>query len=223
MRISRIVFQCVIIIKLLTNAEDLVISEYVEGSSNNKALEFCNPSAAAVNLATDNFVIQLYKNNSTNPTFTISLTGSVPPGGSFVLAHSSAASAILSVADQTSSNLSYNGDDVVILRKGGASGTIVDSIGRIGSQPNNLADITLRKKSCDLRDIITSDVFDQTVLYDAFAVNTFTNLKICPTSCSSVTLVPTVPPIPGAPSQPTNVPLAPTIVPIDGIVSYEVI
>jgi hypothetical protein len=87
-------------------------------------------------------------------------------------------------------------------------------------------------------------VFNRTVLYDSFAVDTFTNLKICPSSCSSSTLVPTVAPT----SQPTNIPtvalspnatvpptisptqapstvltLTPTIAPTAGIVSYDVI
>jgi predicted extracellular nuclease len=212
----------------------------VEGSSNNKALEFCNPSSAAINLVTESYVIQLYNNNSTSPTSTITLTGTVLSGGSFVLAHSSAVSAILSIANQTSSSLSFNGDDVVVLRKGGATGMIVDSIGRIGSQPNVLADITLQKKSCDLRDTNTNDVFDRTIFYNSFAVDTFTNLKICPTSCSLLTSVPTIAPTSGAPLQLTSVPtvalppdptmlptvpptLAPTSPLIDGIVSHGLI
>jgi hypothetical protein len=197
---------------------------------------------------TEGYVIQLYNNNSTSPSFTITLSGTVPSGGSFVLAHSSAVSAILSIADQTSGSLSFNGDDVVVLRKGGSTGMIVDSIGRIGSQPNVLADITLQKKSCDLRDTNTNDVFDWTILYNSFAADTFTNLKMCPTSCSLLTSVPTTAPTSGATLQPTSVPtvalqpdativptvpptlvpttlqtVAPTIPPTDGIVSHGII
>jgi predicted extracellular nuclease len=183
-------------------SQDLIISEYIEGTSNNKALEFCNPSSVAVNLATENYVVQIYNNNNTTPTNTIALVGTVPSGESFVLSHSSAVSAIISVANQTSGSVSYNGDDVVVLRKGGANGSVVDSIGRIGNQPNVLFDITLRKKSCDLRDTVTSDAFDRTILYDSFPVDTFTNLRTCPLSCSLLTSVPTPVPI----SQPTNAP-----------------
>src|SRR5688572_31227916 len=38
---------------------DLIISEYIEGSSNNKAIEIYNPTAATINLATNNYVLQM--------------------------------------------------------------------------------------------------------------------------------------------------------------------
>ena len=39
---------------------ELFFSEYIEGSSNNKAVEIYNPTAASVNLATLGYKIEMY-------------------------------------------------------------------------------------------------------------------------------------------------------------------
>ena len=44
---------------------DLFISEYVEGSSNNKAIEFYNGTASAIDLAAGSYVFQTYSNGGT--------------------------------------------------------------------------------------------------------------------------------------------------------------
>jgi predicted extracellular nuclease len=46
---------------------DLFFSEYIEGSSNNKALEIYNNTGAAIDLAEAGYVVQLYFNGSTVP------------------------------------------------------------------------------------------------------------------------------------------------------------
>ena len=53
---------------------DLLISEYVEGSSFNKAIEIYNPSATAVDLAAAGYALQLFFNGSSTPT-SFPLTG----------------------------------------------------------------------------------------------------------------------------------------------------
>ena len=68
---------------------DLFISEYVEGSSNNKAIELFNGTGAAVDLTAGGYQLQLYFNGSTTAT-TIALTGSVAAGDAFVFASASA-------------------------------------------------------------------------------------------------------------------------------------
>src|SRR5947207_13066721 len=114
---------------------DLFISEYVEGSSNNKALEFYNGTGAPVDLAGNGYVVQFYFNGSTSAGTTVSLTGTVADGDVFVLAPTTAAAAILAQADQTTTSSFYNGDDAVVLRKGGATGQILDVIGQVGVDP----------------------------------------------------------------------------------------
>jgi predicted extracellular nuclease len=100
-------------------AAGLFFSEYVEGSSYNKALEIYNGTGAAVNLAAEGYAVQIYFNGSASPGQTISLSGSLADGDVYVLAHTSADPGILAVADQTSGNVLFNGDDAVVLRKGG--------------------------------------------------------------------------------------------------------
>lgn len=43
---------------------ELLISEYIEGSSNNKALELYNGTGSSINLATGGYVVQMYFNGS---------------------------------------------------------------------------------------------------------------------------------------------------------------
>jgi len=100
-------------------AADLFLSEYVEGSSYNKALEIYNGTGAAVNLGAGGYAVEIYFNGSSSPGQTISLAGTLADGDVFVLAHTSADPAILAVADQTSGSVLFNGDDAVVLRKGG--------------------------------------------------------------------------------------------------------
>ena len=110
---------------------DLFISEYVEGSSNNKAIELFNGTGAAVDLTAGGYQLQLYFNGSTTAT-TIALTGSVAAGDAFVFASASAGAAILAQADQTSGASLFNGDDAIVLRRGT---TVLDSIGQVGVDP----------------------------------------------------------------------------------------
>jgi predicted extracellular nuclease len=100
-------------------ATELFISEYVEGSSNNKAIEIYNGTSFDVNLATSGYGVDIYFNGNTTPGTTIQLAGTLAAGDVFVLADDGAAQAILDVADQTSTANFFNGDDTVILRQGG--------------------------------------------------------------------------------------------------------
>ena len=97
----------------------IFISEYVEGSSYNKVIEIYNGTGDAVNLGAQGYAVEIYFNGSSSPGRTISLVGTLENGDVFVLAHSSASAAILDIADQTSGSVLFNGDDAVLLRKGG--------------------------------------------------------------------------------------------------------
>ena len=161
---------------------DLFFSEYVEGTSNNKALEIFNGTGVPVNLATEGYSVQMYFNGNPVSTLTINLTGTVAAGDVFVLAQSSAAEAILAQADQTNGAGWFNGDDAVVLRKGT---TILDVIGQIGLDPGtewgtglaSTADNTLRRKaSVEAGDGNGADAFDPSVEWDGFATDTFDGL-----------------------------------------------
>lgn len=166
---------------------DLFFSEYVEGSSINKALEIYNGTGAAVDLASGGYVVQMYFNGNTVPGLTINLTGSVANGDVYVLAQSgtNASPAIIAQADQTSGASFYNGDDAIVLRKGGANGAIVDVIGQIGVDPGteygtgltSTADNTLRRKTTITQgDTNSSNAFDPAIEWDGFALDTFDGL-----------------------------------------------
>ena len=135
---------------------DLLISEYVEGASYNKALEIYNGTGAAVNLGDAGYRLELYSNGSTSVSRSIGLTGVLADGEVFVAAHDSAGAAILAQADITNSSvINWNGDDAIVLRKGGADGTVVDIFGQIGTDPGSewgtgltsTSDNTLRRKT----------------------------------------------------------------------------
>jgi uncharacterized protein len=164
---------------------DLFISEYVEGSSNNKAIEVYNGTGAAVDLAASGYLLQFYFNGATSPGGSVALTGTVADGDVFVLAQSAAAAAVLAQADQTSSASFYNGDDVVVLRRGGASGPVVDSLGQVGVDPGSewgagltsTADNTLRRlPSVTAGDTDPADAFDPATQWTGFAIDTFDGL-----------------------------------------------
>jgi predicted extracellular nuclease len=97
----------------------LIISEYVEGSSLNKAIEIYNGTGAAVNLGAEGYAVDIYFNGNTSPGTTIQLSGTLADGDVYVIADDGADSAILAVADQTSTASFFNGDDAVVLRRGG--------------------------------------------------------------------------------------------------------
>jgi len=157
---------------------DVYFSEYVEGSSNNKALEIYNSGSSAVNLST--YKVEMYSNGSASAGLTINLTGSVAAHDVFVLAHSSA---VLPVApDQTAAGGWYNGNDAIVLKNGT---TIVDSIGQVGNNPGtewgtgltSTADNTLRRKaSVTSGDTNASNAFDPAAEWDGFAVDSFADL-----------------------------------------------
>jgi predicted extracellular nuclease len=166
----------------LAAPSDLFFSEYIEGSSNNKALEIFNGTGAPVDLATGGYNVQMFFNGATTATLTINLTGNVANGDVFVLAQSSANATILAQADQTNGSGWFNGDDAVVLRKGT---TVLDVIGQIGIDPGtewgtgltSTADNTLRRKaSVQTGDTNGSDAFDPAVAWDGFATDTFDGL-----------------------------------------------
>jgi len=111
-------------------ASDLFFSEYVEGSSNNKALEIYNGTGAAVDLS--QYKVELYSNGSAAVGNMLSMTGILNHNDVYVIYNSSANAAIQAVGDAPSTVTYFNGDDAIVLKKGE---TIIDIIGRVGEDP----------------------------------------------------------------------------------------
>ncbi|MCC2032737.1 ExeM/NucH family extracellular endonuclease [Microbacterium allomyrinae] len=169
---------------------DLLLSEYIEGSSFNKAIEIYNPSTAPVDLAAAGYKIDQYSNGATNANPTVALTGTIAPDDVFVVAHASADPAILAVADLTTSVGLFNGDDAVALVKGTA---VVDVIGQIGVDPGaewgtalaSTADNTLRRAAATcVGDAVGTDAFDPASGWVGFANGTFDGLGAHDADCA---------------------------------------
>jgi uncharacterized protein len=165
---------------------DLFFSEYIEGSSNNKALELYNGTGGAVDLAAGGYSVQVFFNGSTSAGLTMNLTGTVADGDVFVLAQSAANATILAQADQTNGSGWFNGDDAVTLRKGT---TVIDSIGQIGTDPGSewgsgltsTQDNTLRRKAAiEAGDTNPADAFDPSVEWDGYPTNDTDGLGVHP-------------------------------------------
>jgi predicted extracellular nuclease len=167
---------------------DLFFSEYVEGSSNNKALEIFNGTGSAVDVLAGGYNVQMFFNGSATAGLTINLDGAasdvVADGDVFVLAQSLASATILAQADQTNAGGWFNGDDAVVLRHGA---TVLDVIGQVGLDPGvewgtgltGTMDNTLRRKATiETGDTIGTDAFDPAVEWDGFAVDTFDGLGV---------------------------------------------
>lgn len=125
---------------------DLFISEYVEGSHNNKAVEIYNPTAAAIDLSA--YRIVRYSNGGTSPQ-ALPLAGSLGSADVLVLVldkqdpagtgtDTIVFDALRLLADTFISGtypgpMYFNGNDAVSLEK--LNGTLVDLIGVIGQDP----------------------------------------------------------------------------------------
>jgi len=114
------------------SCSDLYISEYIEGSSNNKCIEIYNPTPNSIDLSSTGYALKFFFNGSTSAGTTINLAGMLPGGDVYVVCDNDAAPAFLAVADQTSTSSFYNGDDAVLLLRGTDT---LDIIGVIGNDP----------------------------------------------------------------------------------------
>lgn len=162
---------------------DLIISEYVEGSSTNKAVELYNPTGADIPLA--GYSLSVYFNGSTTSTYSPSLTGTVPAGGTFVFADN----LLAAYAQQTTGAGLWNGDDAIVLKKADA---VIDSLGQVGVDPGtewgtgltSTADNTLRRNaSVCVGDTDPSDAFDPAAEWTGYAQNTFDGLGSHAVAC----------------------------------------
>ena len=162
----------------------LLISEYVEGSSNNKAIELYNNSGSAIDLAESNYTLEFYFNGNATAGTTIALTGMIDDGEVFVIADNDAAPEILNEADLTSTSSFFNGDDAIALRE---NGTIVDSLGQIGNDPGSewgSGDVSTQnntlRRNTDVTEGDTNpdDSFDPSLEWSGFPQDTFDGLGV---------------------------------------------
>jgi predicted extracellular nuclease len=107
---------------------DIIISEYIEGSSSNKAVEIANTGTEAVTLA--GYKLALYSNTNSAWGNTLELdTIVIQANDVYVVSNASANEAIKAVSDVTSDITYYNGDDAVALLK---DNLVHDLLGEMG-------------------------------------------------------------------------------------------
>jgi hypothetical protein len=161
---------------------ELYFSEYIEGSSNNKALEIHNGTGESINLSDGGYNVQMFFNGNTSAGLTVNLAGTVASGDVFVIAQSSANATLLTQADQTNGAGWFNGDDAVVLRQGT---TVIDVIGQVGFDPGSewgsgstsTANNTLRRKgTIGSGDADGSDAFDPAIEWNGYSQDTFDGL-----------------------------------------------
>jgi hypothetical protein len=167
----------------------LIISEYIEGTSNNKAIELYNGTDSEIDLAAGQYALDRYNNGTTNLTGTTLLTGTIASGDTYLIVNNATPiSPVLTNSADQFGQMFFNGDDALVLREGGSEvGTVVDSFGRVGEDPGSYwgtppvtsRDTTLiRKSAVRGGDKNPFDAFDPADEYDALPVDDFSNIKI---------------------------------------------
>ena len=161
-----------------TACDKLLISEYIEGTAQNKAIELYNAGSAAVNLSS--YSVETYSNGSTTATYTLNLSGTLASHAVYVIGDANASlQGIIGNTDITSNVTFFDGNEAIILKR---NGVIIDKIGEIGNNPSinwlvgsgSTAEYTLvRKNTIDRPSTFWPDTQNE---WDVFAQNTTTYL-----------------------------------------------
>lgn len=162
-------------------ATELIISEYIEGSNQNKAIELFNGTNQTIDLS--QYTLEHYNNGgkattgTTTTDIVLQLTGSLAAGETYVISREDADTSILAVTnliDTSKQVINFNGNDQIVLKK---NGVVIDSIGQVGSVENSLADVSLvRNSSIVLGDTVIDNTFDKTVEWTNLGKDMFSNL-----------------------------------------------
>jgi len=203
---------------LTINAQctELFISEYVEGTGNDKALEIYNPTNAAINLS--GYRIERFSNGSSSSSAggVLNLSGTIAAHDVFVIANGqttgsssspACSPALQAMADQLDgvypAPTYMNGNDAIVLFH---NSTIIDIFGKTGdaamTTSNGWSDAfpydgsagtiwtenhTLVRKATVTQGVTTNpSTFIVTTQWDSLPVNTWTGLGTHACACSSV-------------------------------------
>ena len=147
---------------------DLYLSEYIEGSSNNKALEIKNETGTSKSLSI--YSIKKQTNGAGSWSSALTLSGTLANNGKYVIVNSAISSTCYNRANanlSTSSTvMTFNGNDAIGLFK---NGILIDIIGNFnGGSSNFAADVTLRRKSTATAPKTSYSITD----WDTYSTNT---------------------------------------------------
>ena len=158
------------------STDGLVISEYVEGSGFNKAIEIYNGTGAPVSLA--GLQYRLYSNANTSPNDSYDFPAvDLADGDVFVVTNPSFALAAGGAVDATSGAINFNGDDAFEIVD--ADGNVIDSFKQAGADITNANNRTLRRNEFT-RDTDITDAYDITAQWDVFGEDDVSNLGVAP-------------------------------------------
>lgn len=199
------------------NCSDIFISEYVEGSSNNKAIELYNPTPNPIVL--DGVYTMGRERNGNGVPMLMAITGTIPPNGVRVFAldkrdqngtgtevpisaelQAAADDFLNPVYVESNSPMYFNGDDAFFLVKNGNQ--IIDLIGKSGEDPGGgwwaigdpntrwwTENNTLIRKPTVLGGVTANpDVFDPSLEWDSLPSDTFTELGEHLCNCFTVSV-----------------------------------
>lgn len=158
------------------SAGDILISEYIEGSSNNKAVELYNGTGREIDLS--DYRLELYTNGKTTVQNTQTFEGiKLADGQTLVLVHALANQALQSKGNMTSSVVNFNGDDVLLLKQGDQ---VIDSFGQLGYDPGEAwteGEVSSQNKTLvrvsSAGDTNPEDAFNIANQWKAFPIDTF--------------------------------------------------
>ncbi|MBW2278998.1 MAG: hypothetical protein JRF63_16015, partial [Deltaproteobacteria bacterium] len=154
----------------------LVISEYLEGSSNNKGLELYNCGSSALDL-TDYSVCVIW-NENTECGSTLDLTGSLAVGEVLTICNAELSTSVYDgVCSFTSDVTWFNGNERLLVMHGT---DVIDAFGQPDVQPSGTpwAEMTLRR--CDLTPFLGDVAFDYAAYYNEYGQDDFSDFGIVP-------------------------------------------
>lgn len=162
-------------------ATELYISEYYEGTSNNKVLEITNPTLSAISLSSYSIKKQADGSGAWNNE--LKLTGTINPKSTLVLKNTSTSLPCSFTAQSVgSAPIDFNGNDPVGLFK---NSTLIDVVGTFNSSSNFAKDTDLRRNVIIPNPVYTPSEWD--VLAITTTVPNCENLGIAnPASALSV-------------------------------------
>jgi len=144
-------------------ATELFISEYIEGSGLNKAIEIANYTGNTVNLS--DYSLQRDTNGIGTWSGAITLSGSLATNDVFVIAQSAANAAIVGQADLlvgSGTALDFNGNDPVGLFK---NGVLLDIVGVFGTNSNFAQNTTLVRMPTVSSPTVNFDLVNEWIVF----------------------------------------------------------
>ncbi len=185
---------------LFAQCDALFISEYIEGWSNNKAIEIYNPTGSAIDMT--DYRLERYSNGATaaEENQKVVLSGTIAPNDVLVYVLdkqdpdgvdfeapvwdelAEKADVWLCPVYEENNTMYFNGNDAMVLRQV-STNAVVDIFGVIGEDPGSAGwdEVTqnhtlVRRSEVTSGDVTATDSFDVLAVWDSLLVNTFDEL-----------------------------------------------